>query len=363
MANAGITFEVSQVAPGKAKPALDVATSVRSLLAKPVEAMHCAAANLVVCDTMHPFATAAHDAFYGHLPLVIRPDDVWFCIAQGFAAHVNLHAEALRDRFVRHQGRQRLTVRREDFVLGAENPWPEVFAEFSTQIGEHVGKLRNLVGARFTTTTDVEIAAFDVALMDTFQGYFEYELICGCGIPQITLLGTPADWISMIPRVQQLAEYGLEHWTRALLPIMDELVNTAAGQVDREFWQSMFRYQSGSGPAEMTGWIHTLFPYVIADHRTKALGPNPFLATWQKHYETALKRSRSERSGFFDRPQGPSIAVLPSGLVSAPVKCSDWSTGKEHALRFVAGMFGVDQDPTTLALSAAFGWGIVYDQD
>jgi hypothetical protein len=37
------------------------------------------------------------------------------------------------------------------------------------------------------------------------------------------------------------------------------------------------------------------------------------------------------------------------------------STNLEHDLRFVAGMFGVEQDPETRALSPSFGWAIVYD--
>jgi len=44
-----------------------------------------------------------------------------------------------------------------------------------------------------------------------------------------------------------------------------------------------------------------------------------------------------------------------------PVRCEDLGAGKKHDLRFIAGMFGVDQDPETRALAPAFGWAIVYD--
>src|SRR5579883_2961563 len=94
------TFTLSNVERG---PRLDVQladTCVRSLMARPVEALGCATESLVRCDTMHAFASAAHDAFYQHYPLIIRPDDIWFCIAQGFATHLKLNAEALRSRMV-----------------------------------------------------------------------------------------------------------------------------------------------------------------------------------------------------------------------------------------------------------------------
>jgi len=355
-----VTFPVADVPLGELYEPLDAERSIRSLLVKRVEAMARPAGRLVSCDTVHAFAKAAHDAFYNHLPLTIRPDDVWFCIAQGFATHVGQNSEELRSRFVRHAGKKRLVVERADFLLGCENPWPEAFAAFSDQIGAHVGTLKDLVSARFSTSTETEIAAFDICLMDTFQGYFEYEMRAGCGIPAITLLGTAEDWASMIPRVKYLAEFGLETWTETLVPVLTKIAETAAGKVDSDFWSSFFRYQSGSGPAELTGWIVTLFPYLVQDWRTKALAPNAHLATWQEGWEAA--RRRGDRFLHFGDVHGPSINAIPESLVSAPVRYVDLSNGgAEHDLRFVAGLFGVEQDVETRALAACFGWAVIYD--
>lgn len=41
---------------------------------------------------------------------MLTPDAIWLTLAQGFALHVNENAEALRDRFVRHDGRKTLVV-------------------------------------------------------------------------------------------------------------------------------------------------------------------------------------------------------------------------------------------------------------
>jgi hypothetical protein len=353
------TFPLSAVSRGEVYRPVDVGTSIRKLLAKPVEAWVCSSQSLVSCDTTHALVKAAHDAFYDHHPLTIRPDDIWLCIAQGFAAHVNNNAEQLRSRLVEHGGRKKLVVRRAEFFLGQENPWPEVFSDFSNQIGQHVGKLKDLVCARFSTTTQIEGAAFEVCLMDTFQGYFEYEMRCGCGIPEITVLGTPDDWRSMIPRVQHLAEYGLKSWCDALVPVLEKIADTASGKVDLDFWRSFFRYESCSGPAELTGWILTLFPYLVTDWNTKSLGPSKYLSTWRERFDRASSRSNPFLR--FDDVQGPSISEVPQSLVSAPVHYIDLSTGKQHDLRFVAGMFGVEQHIETRALSAAFGWAIIYD--
>lgn len=353
-----ITFPVSEVLLGAPYERLDARTSMRSLLDKRVEALSCSSDELVACDTTHAFVKAAHDAFYDHHPLVIRPDDVWFCIAQGFATHINQNAELLRHRFVKHEEKKILSVNRPDFFLGQDNPWQEVFREFSNQIGEQTGDAGRLISTHFSTSTPVEVAAFDICLMDAFQGYFDYEMRCGCGIPEITLLGSVADWESMLPRVREMAGYGLENWCDALLPILERIAKTAAGEIDPTFWRSFFRYQSGSMGSELTGWMLTLFPYLIVDWRSKALGPNEYLNDWKEAFEHAYNRTGWLQH---DDVKGPSIESIPQSLASSPVKYLDASTEKAHPLRFVAGMFGVAQDTKTRALAASFGWAIVYD--
>lgn len=85
--------------------------------------------------------TAVWRAFAEHRPLVLGPDDVWLCLAQGFAAHMSVHAERLRGRFVRHAGKQALIIDAHDFAKGSpDNPWPRVFGDFSAQIAEQIGR-------------------------------------------------------------------------------------------------------------------------------------------------------------------------------------------------------------------------------
>lgn len=338
--------------------ALDTDTAVRSLLLKPVEALSCDARRLVCCDTMHAFAKAAHDAFYEHHPLVIKPDDVWFCIVQGLANHINQNIEGLRSRIVGHEGKETLVVERADFILGQPNPWPEMFAAFSAQIGEHVGALGEFVGVSFSTSTATHAAAFDVCLMDGFQGYFEYVAMCGCGIPEFTVLGTRADWQSIRAKLALLSRYGLEWWVSAIDPVISKIAETAAGNVDEDFWRSFFRYQSASGGAELTGWIVTLFPYIKNGRREQVVA-NGYVANWRDHLQAA--EARGEAWVQRDNIQGPSLGMIPGSLASAPVRFVDARDSSETALRFVSGMFGVEQDADTGALSAAFGWAVVRD--
>jgi hypothetical protein len=318
--------------------------------------------SLVCCKDTHPFAQAAHDAFYKHYPLTISPDDIWFCLAQGFAHHVNLNAEALRQQFVRHAGKLKLIVDRPDFVLGRPNPWPEAFTAFSDQVAQHVGRpLRDIVVADFSTTTLFHRAATEVALMDAFQAYFEYEMWCGCGIPEIRLSGAPDDWRDVRRRAASFAPYGLERWVNALLPVLDQIEATSRGHGDPEFWKSFFRYRSGSFGSAMTGWINVLFPY-IKDTDGKKLEPNPFVDTWTAEWRSALATMNHADPRQRDAFDGPYLGQIPSGVSSAPVGLTDRMTDQRQEMRFIAGMFGVSQDPQTRGLSPTFGWAVVYDQ-
>ena len=83
------------------------------------------------------FLAAVHAAFSNHYPLVLSPDVIWICIAQGMAQHINANPEKLRRRFVSHEGKETLTVKN-DFKKGSPvNPWPEAFDQFSQEIKKH----------------------------------------------------------------------------------------------------------------------------------------------------------------------------------------------------------------------------------
>ena len=90
------------------------------------------------------------------------------CIAQGLAHHINTNAKKLRRKFVEHKGKKEIVVRRDDFVKASpENPWPEVFDEFSEQIRKHIGeKTHDLLTPEYSTTGSAEKAAAQVVLMD-----------------------------------------------------------------------------------------------------------------------------------------------------------------------------------------------------
>ena len=307
----------------------------------------------LVADVLaHPVIVSLHRAFTQHRPLCLSPDMVWLLICQGVAHHVNVHAENLRSRCVRHQGKAQIEVRRDDFIKGSpENPWGEVIDEFSLRVREHVGSAHDLFVPRFSTTSPTERIAAEIVLLDAMQSYFEYELHTFCGIPAITLEGTVADWQELADRAKAFAQFDLEWWLTPLQPILQEFVATARGDVRRAFWESVYKFDSFSGGAAITGWIAAFFPY-FKDQQGNATEMNPWLAEGGAKLKRLL-------AGKWDQERfdvgGPSPGAFPSGLARAPFV---WNyLGQRFDMQFLGG-FVVAQDPATLALRPEIGWAI-----
>jgi hypothetical protein len=323
---------------------------------RPVEACSRYHGQLVAGVYYHPVVAAIHLAFSDHRPLVLSPDIVWLLVAQGFANHVNANAKKLRARFVKHSGKPTIMVRRDDFRKGSpENPWPEVFEAFTAQIREHIGDAaHDLLLPAFSTTGAAARAAAQVVLLDALQSYFTYEVRTLCGIPQIVLEGTEDDWGKLAERTRELGRFDLEWWTTALMPILDEFIAAARGRVNGQFWQSIYKWDGGSGGPYTSGWIAAFFPY-LKDRRT---GRPTEMSLWLAQGGEALNKLlyppvKREPHYFSHRP---TTEAFPGGLSRTPFL---WNyLGQSFEMEFLAGFVGVRQEADTLRLRPEIGWAI-----
>jgi hypothetical protein len=352
-----------------------------------------------------------------HRRLCLSPDIIWLLICQGVANHINANAEELRSRFVSHEGKIQISVRRDDFVKGSpENPWTEAIEELTKQVSEHIGSAFDLFQPTFTTTGPVEKAAAAVVLLDAMKSYFDYDMETECGIPAITLEGTPEDWQTVADRVEQFNSLDLRWWLKPLRAILRQFVAASQGEIDRPFWQAFYKYQDESGGPVITGWISALFPYLkdgrtaLATMRNRWLTPKA-----QRHWEGEIGESDNEIQDIefnwedekikprriipstqedmtdpdldddFDdddddeivirgwlRPTprgkpnhqgyyvgagwGPGLADLPFGISRAPF-C--WHYRKQSFdMQFLGGFVGVRQNKETLAVKPEIGWAV-----
>ena len=220
-----------------------------------------------------PFFSTLVMAYANHMSVTLSPDMIWLLISQGFARYVDAHAEELRSLFVDHDSKMNLTVLGTDFLF-EDADWPKLIGAFASQIEENTkGGIAQVITADFSTTGPVERVASQITLMKSMEHYFEYEYVTTCGIPSITLKGTPEDWQRVLEKAKKLSQYGLDGWIKELEPILTEFVQTAEGHPDQRFWQCIVKKiredemrSAGDGcgdetePTLLDGWFLKLFP-------------------------------------------------------------------------------------------------------
>lgn len=317
------------------------------------------------------FIAAVTKAFAEHYPLALRPEHIWTLILQGVAAHVNQHAEELRSKFVSHEGKKELTVRRDEFCLGATgDDWRGVVAEFSEQIAENtVASAADLMATGFSSTTPDERVAGQMAVMNIVEQYFDFKMSTACGFPSITLEGSLQDWRSLRRKAEILVQGTCTEefstwWLKALLPVLEKFVAQYEDptNTDVTFWQSMAKQGGVGGSGGYTwlnGWYNVFFPQLKSGGRNSFCEPYSPGNGYAREDPSKPNHYTPKWCGG-DEPEGvrgPDGDDIPTGILSAPVT---WNyLGRLIPLQFRAGFVGAEQrDDGTIA--PAIGWLIRY---
>ena len=278
-------------------------------------------------------------AYAEHRPLVLSPDMVWVLISQGFARYVNAHPELLRDQLVDHSGKMDLVVQSDKDLLSGDADWEAMMSDFTAQINENTkGDIAKTITADFSTTGITERITSQITLMETMKSYFDYVVhYIACGIPSITLTGTPQDWQKVVEKTRQLEQYGIGQWTQSLMPILTEFVRASKWSPNQAFWQEMVKRgrtdELAGGrcdlrkPTKLDGWILKFFP----DEN----GQTP--------------------------DQVPHNHKMPSERVYVDFKYQvigplDGTVLQDTPLQLIAGFIGTEVDTLTHALTPKMGW-------
>ncbi|RZK75594.1 MAG: DUF4419 domain-containing protein [Pedobacter sp.] len=281
----------------------------------------------------HPFFNGMYQAYADHRPFVLSPDMILLLLDQGFARHVKFNAEALRKHFVSQSGKLSLVIVNNKIKLdNPSSPWEEVFEGFEKEISKHTSKeLAKTLTADFTTTTPVTRIATQTALMESVKPYFQFvQITISCGIPEITLEGSPRDWERVLEKAQIMKKYELSWWIDELEPLLKEFIKASKGKADKDFWRNMFKYHTlkvyGS-PKSIDGWIVKFYPYSNDGQRN------------------GLKELRSSNT-------------LPSEILKVDMLHSEVKGGSvvNTPLELWSGFVGLDQDEKTFALKPRMGW-------
>ncbi|MBO4826563.1 MAG: DUF4419 domain-containing protein [Prevotella sp.] len=277
-------------------------------------------------------------AYAEHRPVVLSPDMIWLLIAQGFSKYVNAHAEQLRSLLVSHEGKMEIAVRSQNDLLAETGDWPAILDGFNKQISAYTKDgIAETITANFTTTGLPERLASEITLMDAVKAFFDYTVFYfACGIPSVTLLGTPADWRLVLEKTRKLSKYGLTKWVGQLEPLLQEFINTAEGRPNRRFWQSVVKKHkvdelkggpcSDEKPTKINGWMLRLFPDENGNTLSKV--------NWNADMDSEMVRV-----GFRYKRIAPDSSLI-----------------DETPMELYAGFVGVEQNATSLAVKPVIGW-------
>jgi hypothetical protein len=178
--------------------------------------------------------------------------------------------------------------------------------------------------------------------------------MCICGIPSVTLEGTPADWELLAEKVRQLHHSDLDctWWTSPLLPLCDHFVRASRGDVDRAHWNNLFKLVERYGVDDLNGWLLKFIPYVRRERNESPVHRNPVLE--RESFETPLSPEQLMQHGPI---VGCTSSMLPTGVSRVPVICQ-YRSGESLPLQFLGGFVGVSQSPDDSSLRPVLDWAI-----
>ncbi|GAA4328107.1 DUF4419 domain-containing protein [Mucilaginibacter gynuensis] len=310
-------------------------------------------------------------AYQNHYPVTISPDIMWLLISKGFANHVTSNPEKLRAKLVNFEGKKTLQVIRNSKELTnmKDFKWETLFPEFSEQIANFTGK--KLVGnltADFSTTTSTTRLASQVMIMESMKEFFNYKVkFIGCGIPKVTIEGSVKDWKKILTRLDYLSRYDLTWWTSELKPVIQKIIDTKNGKVDKQFWMNMIKYHKAGiyGSYDgIDGWLLKFYPYLNAGNMPEenATKDNKIIDIPVANTDDPAFKTKTlylERSQF---KEIKNVDDLPKELSNVPfiVEVED-EAGKikqSFNMELWAGFMGVAQNPNTFNIKPVIGWAV-----
>merc|ERR1712130_657013 len=160
-------------------------------------------------------------------------------------------------------------------------------------------------------------------------------------------VGSLEDWKEVQSKCQAIAamDIGLDFWLKHLMPIIQNIVDSVktlkendkndAVTLNKEltmFWDSIYRFNSGSGGSVVNGWAKSLFPYLNKGQNNEELDWTKQRMPWS----------------------GASPGDFPASFSRCPMK---WSyLGKNIKCGMYGGILGIAQQKGTGCIAPVIGW-------
>ncbi|GAM21964.1 hypothetical protein SAMD00019534_051390 [Acytostelium subglobosum LB1] len=215
---------------------------------------------------VNSFICSAIDAYNEHMHLVIRPDDVWLALMNQFSFYLNANSETLRSKFVSFDGKKTLELKWQGSMSNAH--YDQIAGAMTDQIANNIKdpSVREWVLPGFTATTNSDRVVGAFVLMAAMKNYFDYRINFLCGLPKVTIMGSPEDWRMLRQKAERLVEFDvpaklMHQWCQLLLPVLDQFVMAAEQKPNTDWWSRIAHSTRGSGARKITGWITVFMPF------------------------------------------------------------------------------------------------------
>lgn len=210
----------------------------------------------------HLFYETMVRAYSDHYPVSLRPEVIWHLIAHEMGVYTNQNKDVCAAFFTDTPDKKKKLEIFVDFDQPIEVSLLRFRQEFEPNIASNV--LQAFLPKFTTTDIEAETATL-LTFMDTVSPWYEYSGFgVACGFPKILLEGTVEDWKLLHASVTRLHEMfeGFRPFLANLVDVVARIVATIeTGDVDPDFWSSMFRYKGGSGQSFISGWLSSFIAY------------------------------------------------------------------------------------------------------
>jgi hypothetical protein len=224
----------------------------------------------------HPLLAACEQAYAYHQGFELSPEVFWTTVLQGAAIHVAENKSKLKGMFTGKGEKTKIKLK----LPPGEVDWPNILSRLSTEVYQQLPKQWEAVGlVRFSNSNPGHLQVFELAFLHIASSYFYYEGDQICGIPQIKITGTRADWQLLAARIQFLESIDMAWWLDDLQTILQQVDHAFAGQVDEAFWCSIYKIKKdGCQDPYLSGWIANLIPYTLSHEDKGGYVKNRMLA-------------------------------------------------------------------------------------
>lgn len=271
------------------------------------------------------------EAYVDHHTIVLSPDVIWTLIAQGFSLHINNNPNTPRDM-------NELVMTAAASLHSPNTKWNELLETFDKQIAWSTkDDLADIMLTDFSSKDEITRIVSQMTFMSSERAYCDFVIdhaieYMSCGIPCITIEGTPDDWRKVMKNTEQLKKYNLDWWVNDLIPILNEFVMASEGKANMDFWKNIvkqkreekFRDESYDA-TELDGWFLKLMPYTEKGKRTPEKVP----------YD------------YFD---------MPAQVICVDFKYKDLENNTITPMKLLGGFVGVEVDSKTNAMRPKLGW-------